>query len=75
MAVKTYKVRIDIRAHEREAAQDAGRFRNRAEEVLQYLWDTHVAFNRGVAYLASELLRMRRGAGVWRECANGTWGD
>jgi hypothetical protein len=73
MAVKTYKVRINIQALEQEAAQDGRRFGNRAEEVLQYLWDTHVAFNKGVAYLASELLRMRRGAGVWRESADSRW--
>ena len=75
MAVKTYKLRFDFHALEKEKAEDARRYANRAEEVRQWLWDTHLAFNDGVCYLARELLadaaRRRRLArekdGVWHE--------
>jgi hypothetical protein len=74
MATKTYKLRIALRGLEKEPPQDS-RFANGAEEILQYLWDTHFAFNAGVNYLAGELLCLRRGAGVWRERQETIWGE
>ncbi len=73
MAVKTYKLRIDFHSLEKEKPADPQRFKDRAEEVRQWLWDTHVAFNRGVNYLVRELFSLRRGAGAWRQREGDHW--
>ncbi len=75
MAVKTYKLRLDFHSLEKEQAENPTKFPNRAVEVRQGLWDTHVAFNEGVAYLTRALLQIRRGAGIWREKKDGIWGE
>jgi len=54
-------------------AKDANHYHG-APDVRQWLGDTHTAFNAGVDYLATWLLRMHRGAGVWRERLDGIWG-
>lgn len=75
MATKSYKLLLDLRSWVGEPI-DRDRFTSRSEEVLrtqQWLNDTLRAFNTGVDYLTGWLLRMHRGAGVWREKRDGIW--
>lgn len=74
MATKSYKVRLDFRKS--QPIVDGERFQTRDREVQtvqQWLDDTREAFNAGVDYLTWWLLRMHRGAGVWREKRDGIW--
>lgn len=74
MATKSYQLRLDLRLRERIV--DSERFQSRAEEIAstrKWLDDTREAFNAGVDYLTGWLLRMHRGAGVWREKRDGIW--
>jgi hypothetical protein len=73
MATETYKLRVDFKLLDRLHREHPDRYHS-AADVYQRLWDTHVAFNTGVDYLAAWLLRMHRGAGVWRERKDGIWG-
>ncbi len=74
MATKTFKLRFDFDFLDVLHCRDNGRYAS-ASDVQQWLWDTHVVFNAGVDYLAMWLLRMHRGAGVWRERKDGIWGE
>lgn len=74
MATKTYKLRMDLTPLDSLGEKEPDKY-HRADEVHQWLWDTHVVFNTGVDYLATWLLRMHRGAGVWRERKDGIWGE
>lgn len=70
---KSYKLRLDLRDGERLV--DSERFTSRADEtrsVQQWLDETREAFNTGVDYLTAWLLRMHRGAGLYRE-RDGIW--
>lgn len=74
MATKSYKLRLDLRSG--GAVVDCARFNARVDEIEQvsrWLNDTREAFNTGVDYLTGWLLRMHRGAGVWREKRDGIW--
>lgn len=74
MAVKSYKIRLDLRPN--QPVVDRRRFQNRANEIAatrRWLDDTREAFNAGVDYLTGWLLRMHRGAGVCREKRDGIW--
>lgn len=74
MATKTFKPRMDFALLDRLNSLAADRYPS-ANDLHQWLWDTHVVFNAGVNYLAMWLLRMHRGAGVWRERTDGIWGE
>ena len=74
MAIKTYKLRLDFKLLDQLHRQSPEEYHS-ARDVHQWLWDTHVAFNTGVDYLAMWLLTMRRGAGVLRERNDGIWGE
>ena len=77
MATKSYKLRIDLRVWQ-DPPIDTSRFKTRREEVeqtRQWLDDTLVAFNKGVDYLSLWLLRMNRGAGVFRKRLDHVWGE
>lgn len=77
MATKSYKLRLDLRPD--QPVVDTRKFgTDRAQEVQQvqrWLDDTREAFNAGVDYLTGWLLRMNRGAGVWREKSGNVWGE
>ncbi|MCI0743102.1 MAG: type V CRISPR-associated protein Cas12b, partial [Gemmataceae bacterium] len=76
MPTKSYKLRLDLRPN--EPVVDRDRFTERTQEVAttqRLLDDTREAFNQGVDYLCGWLLKMHRGAGVWREKKDGIWRD
>lgn len=77
MATKSYKLRLDLRVWQ-DPPIDSAQFSSRREEVeqvRQWLDDTRVAFNKAVDYVSLWLLRMNRGAGVFRERKNDIWGE
>jgi len=74
VATKSYKIRLDLRPG--QPIVDPVRFKLRAHEIAstqKWLNETREAFNAGGDYLTGWLLRMHRGAGVWREKRDGIW--
>lgn len=77
MATKSYKLRLDLRLWS-AAPIDGSRFTSRreeVEEVRKWLDDTRIVFNEGVDYISLWLLKMHRGAGIFRERIEGIWGE